>query len=121
MANFERPTPDSLKVLLTGALRTKVDQSGANVMVALYECGLITDCPDGANKNRVLANDYVVRHLEKLCPVAKDKSAKKTISGTVNFSIWEGFNAAKCGIAVFVESSSHLIFGSQNIKLPQKL
>ncbi|KAL3636842.1 hypothetical protein CASFOL_019141 [Castilleja foliolosa] len=57
-ANFERPTPDSLKVSLTWALRTKVDQSGANVMVALYECGLITDCPDGANKNRVLSNEW---------------------------------------------------------------
>ncbi|KAK6154308.1 hypothetical protein DH2020_008556 [Rehmannia glutinosa] len=81
---------------------------------------VVTDCPEGANKGRVLANDYVVRRLEKLCSV-KDASAKKTITGTVNFSLWEGFNAAKCGIAVFVENSSHQIFGSQNIQLPDKL
>ncbi|KAL3639884.1 hypothetical protein CASFOL_014852 [Castilleja foliolosa] len=120
-ASFQMATPDSLQVSLTGALRTKVDHAGANVMVALYECGLVTDCPTGANKGQVLANDYVVRRLEKLCPVAKDTSAKKTLSGSVDFSVWEGFNAAKCGIAVFVESSSHQIFGSQNIKLPEKL
>ncbi|KAK6132841.1 hypothetical protein DH2020_033440 [Rehmannia glutinosa] len=119
-ATFQKPTPESLQVSLTGALRTKVDHAGADVMVALYECGLVTDCPGGANKGRVLANDYVVRRLEKLCSV-KDASAKKTITGTVNFSLWEGFNAAKCGIAVFVENSSHQIFGSQNIQLPDKL
>ncbi|KAI3466161.1 hypothetical protein Pfo_022824 [Paulownia fortunei] len=119
-ATFQKPTPESLQVSLTGALRTKVDHEGATVMVALYECGLVTDCPSGANKGRVLANDNVVRRLEKLCSF-KDVSAKKTISGTVNFSLWEGFNAAKCGIAVFVESSSHQIFGSQNFQLPDKL
>ncbi|KAK6132737.1 hypothetical protein DH2020_033542 [Rehmannia glutinosa] len=119
-ATFQKPTPESLQVSLTGALRTKVDHAGADVMVALYECGLVTDCPGGANKGRVLANDYVVRRLEKLCSV-KDASAKKTITGTVNFALWEGFNAAKCGIAVFVENSSHQIFGSQNIQLPDKL
>ncbi|KAK4420688.1 hypothetical protein Salat_2019300 [Sesamum alatum] len=119
-ASFQRPTPESLQVSLTGALRTKVDHEGANVMVALFECGLVTDCPSGANKGRVLANDYVVRRLEKLCSV-KDLSAKKTVSGTVNFSLWDGFNPAKCRIAVFVQNSSHQIFGSQNILLPDTL
>ncbi|KAL8505982.1 hypothetical protein ACS0TY_017002 [Phlomoides rotata] len=119
-ATFEKPTPDSLQVSLTGALKSKVDQEGANVMVALYESGLITNCPSGANKDRVLANDYVVRRLEKLCSV-KEISAKKTFSGTVNFSLWEGFNAAKCGVAVFVENASHHIFSSQKFQLPEKL
>ncbi|PIN06257.1 hypothetical protein CDL12_21191 [Handroanthus impetiginosus] len=117
---FLKPTPDSLQVSLTGALRTKVDHEGANVMVALYECGLVTDCPNGANKGRVLANDYVVRRLEKLCSV-KDISAKKTLSGIVNFPLWDGFNAAKCGVALLVENNSHHILGSQNIRLPDNL
>lgn len=116
-ANFQRPTPDSLQVSLSGALRTKVDNNGANVMVALYESGLVTDCPNGANKGRVLSSDYVVRKLEKLCTV-KDVSAKKTITGTINFSLWEGFNGSKCGVTVFVQNSSHQIFGSQNFRLP---
>lgn len=89
-------------------------------MVALYESGLVTDCQAGANKDRILANDYVVRRLEKLTAV-KDVSGKKTVTGSVNFALWEGFNAAKCGVAVFVENSSHQIFGSQNFQLPDKL
>jgi hypothetical protein len=86
-------------------------------MVALYDSGLVTDCPRGENKGCVLSNDYVVRKLEKLCTV-KDISAKKTVSGTVNFALWEGFNGSKCGLAVFVEDSSHQIFGSQSIQFP---
>ncbi|XP_027355836.1 uncharacterized protein LOC113865462 [Abrus precatorius] len=119
-ATFTRPAPDSLQVSLTGALRTKVDSDGANVMVALYESGLVTDCPRGENKGRVLSNDYVVRKFEKLCTV-KDISAKKTVSGTVNFSLWEGFNGSKCGLAVFVQSSSHQIFGSESFQLPDDI
>ncbi|KAG5033069.1 hypothetical protein JHK85_017051 [Glycine max] len=80
-ATFTRPAPDSLQVFLRGALRTKVDNDGANIMVALSENGLVTDCPRGENKGRVLSNDYVVRKLEKLCTV-KDITAKKTVSGT---------------------------------------
>ncbi|GAV85350.1 DUF1223 domain-containing protein [Cephalotus follicularis] len=119
-ATFERPTPESLQVSLTGPLRTKVENNGANVMVALYESGLVTDCPKGENKGRVLSNDYVVRKLEKLCTV-KDISAKKTVSGTVNFSLWEGFNSNKCSISVFVQNNSHQIFGSQNFHLPENI
>ncbi|KDP38951.1 hypothetical protein JCGZ_00708 [Jatropha curcas] len=116
-ATYERPTPESLRVSLSGALRSKVDSNGANIMVALYENGLVTDCPKGENKGRVLSNDYVVRRLEKMSTV-KDISAKKTISGTVTFSLWEGFNNSKCGIVVFIQDNSHQIFGSQNFQLP---
>ncbi|KAK7262714.1 hypothetical protein RJT34_30291 [Clitoria ternatea] len=119
-ATFTRPASDSLQVSLTGALRTKVDSDGANVMVALYESGLVTDCPRGENKGRVLSNDYVVRKLEKLCTV-KDMSAKKTVSGTVNFSLWEGFKSSKCGLALFVQNPSHQIFGSQSFQLPNDI
>lgn len=120
-ATFQRPTPESLQVSLTGALRAKVDSHGTDIMVALYESGLVTDCQKGENKGRVLANDYVVRKLEKLCSV-KDISAKKTVTGTVNFLLWEGFNSSKCSVAVFVQNgSTHHIFGSQSFQLPDNL
>ncbi|KAL4619422.1 hypothetical protein ACB092_06G078400 [Castanea dentata] len=119
-ATFQRSGSDSLQVSLTGALRTKVDNRGANVMVALYESGLMTDCPKGENKGRVLSNDFVVRKLEKLCTV-KDISAKKTVTGSVNFPLWQGFHGSKCGVTVFVQDSSHLIFGSQNFQLPDDI
>ncbi|KAH9650982.1 Membrane lipoprotein lipid attachment site-like protein [Citrus sinensis] len=121
-ATFERLTSgsESLQVSLTGSLRSKVDNQGANIMVALYESGLVTNCPAGENKGRVLSNDYVVRKLEKLCTV-KDISPKKHVSGTVTFPLWEGFNSGKCGVAVFVQNNSHHIFGSQNFQLPDNI
>ncbi|XP_023525506.1 uncharacterized protein LOC111789093 [Cucurbita pepo subsp. pepo] len=119
-ATFLRPTTDSLEVTLTGALRTKVDSDGADVMVALYESGLVTDISGGDNKGRVLANDFVVRKLEKLCSV-KSASAKKTVSGTVAFCLWEGFNGTKCGVAVFVQNNLHHIFGCQSFQLPEDI
>ncbi|KAM7252448.1 hypothetical protein ACFE04_024331 [Oxalis oulophora] len=116
-ANFQRPTPDSLQVFLTGPLRTKIDNHGANVMVAIYESGSVIDCPTGENKGRILSNDYIVRRLEKLFTV-KECSSKKEVSGAVNFSLWEGFNANKCGIVIFIQNDSHQILGSQSIRLP---
>lgn len=98
----------------------KVNSDGMNIMVALYESGLVINCEKGENKDRVLSNDYVVRRLEKLCNV-KDIGPKKTVSGTLNFSLWEGFNASKCGIALFVQNRSHQIFGSQSFKLPEDI
>ncbi|XP_077254041.1 uncharacterized protein LOC143893000 [Tasmannia lanceolata] len=119
-ATFQRPSPDSLQVCLTGALRTKVDSHGADVMVALYENGLVTDCTAGENRGRVLTNDFVVRKLEKLCTL-KDIPARKTVTGSVNFSLWPGFNSSKSGAVVFVQNRSLHSFGSQQFQLPQNL
>ncbi|RDX78000.1 hypothetical protein CR513_41789, partial [Mucuna pruriens] len=119
-ATFSRPTSAFLEVTLNGALRTRVDSVEADVMVALYETGLVTDCPRGENKGRVLSNDYVVRILEKLCTV-KDHPAKKPVSASVSFPLWESFNSCRCGMAVFVQSSSHQILGSQNFLLPDDI
>ncbi|CAN1239259.1 hypothetical protein LINGRAPRIM_LOCUS2306 [Linum grandiflorum] len=119
--SFQKPSPDILQVSLSGPLRSKIDGQGVNVMVALYESGMVTNCPRGENKDRVLSNDYVVRRLEKLTTV-KDISPKKVVSGTVRFSLWEGFNSSsKCGIAVFLQNKQHQIFGSQNFQLPDSI
>lgn len=88
-------------------------------MVALYECGLVTSCESGANKDKILANEYVVRRLEKLCSV-KDIAPKK-ITKTIEFSLWDGFNSAKCGLVVFVQGPSHQIFSSQKLQLPDSI
>ncbi|KAF5205935.1 putative membrane lipoprotein lipid attachment site-like protein [Thalictrum thalictroides] len=119
-ATFQKPSEDSLQVSLTGPLRIKIDGQGVDIMVVLYENGLVNDCPKGENKGRVLTNDFVVRKYEKLCTV-KDISAKKTISGTITFKLWEGFNSSKCGVAVFVQNSSFHTFGSQNFPLADNL
>uniref|UniRef100_A0A0D3EAY2 Uncharacterized protein n=2 Tax=Brassica oleracea var. oleracea TaxID=109376 RepID=A0A0D3EAY2_BRAOL len=98
----------------------KVDSTGIDIMVALYENGLVTDCPRGENSGRFLANDYVVRKLEKLCTV-KDLAAKKTVSETAHFTVWDGFNSAKCGVAVFLQNASLQIFGTQSFQLPDEI
>ncbi|CAL9144752.1 unnamed protein product [Musa hybrid cultivar] len=118
-ATFQKPDPGTLQVSFTGALQTKVDGSGADVMVALYQSGLVTDCDQGENKGRVLTNDYVVRRLEKLVSV-KDVSAKKNISGSVHFTLWDGFNSAKCGLLLFVQNASLQTFGVQQFQIPQE-
>ncbi|CAL9778744.1 unnamed protein product [Musa acuminata subsp. burmannicoides] len=119
-ATFQKPAPETLQVAFTGALRSTVDGSGADVMVALYQSSLITNCDKGENKGRVLPNDYVVRQLEKLVSV-KDISAKKNLSGSVQFTLWEGFNSAKCGLILFVQNSSLQIFGVQHFQIPETI
>ncbi|KAK1439568.1 hypothetical protein QVD17_05388 [Tagetes erecta] len=119
-ATFERSTTESLKVCLKGSIRAKMD-GGADVMVAIYESGLVTDCKNGENKGRMIANDFVVRKLSKMCSI-KNHPPKKTLSGTVDFGLWEDFNSTKCGIVVFVQQhGTHHIFGSQRIQLPADL
>jgi len=98
----------------------KVDSSGIDIMVALYENGLVNDCARGENSGRVLSNDYVVRKLEKLCTV-KDLTGKKTVSGTAHFTVWDGFNSSKCGVAVFLQNTSLQIFGTQSFQLPDEI
>ncbi|KAF9608772.1 hypothetical protein IFM89_011393 [Coptis chinensis] len=113
-ATFQRTPPDSLQVTLTGPLRIIVDNDSADVMVALYENSLVTDCPEGENKGRILSSDYAVRSLKKMCTV-REISAEKILIGSVTFGLWEGFNSGKCGVVVFVQNKSLQILGSQNI------
>lgn len=90
-------------------------------MVALYESGLLTDCQNGENKGRMLVNDFVVRKLAKLCTI-NNNPPKKTLTGIVDFGLWEGFNSSKCGIVLFVQQhGSRHIFGSQRIQLPANI
>lgn len=98
-----------------------MDDKGVNVMVALYENGLVNDCPRGDNKGRVLSNDFVVRKLDKLCSIKDTSIRKNNISGTVSFPLWDNFNSSKCGVAVFVQDNSHQIFGVQNFQIPDTI
>lgn len=78
----------------------KVDGDGLDIMVVLYEMGLVIDCERGENEGRMLLNDYVVRKMEKMC-IVKDVIVKKLVLGIVYFMFWDGFNSSKCGVVVF--------------------
>ncbi|CAM8895015.1 unnamed protein product [Rhodiola kirilowii] len=119
-ATFQKISPNTLQVSLSGSLKSKPDTGGSNIMVGLTENGLITDCPRGENQGKILANDFVVRKLEKLTSV-NYVSAKQKVSVDVSFQLRDGFNNSKCTVAVFVQDSSHHIFGSQSFSLPENL
>lgn len=119
-ANFQRPTSESLQISISGTLKTKIDSNGVDIMLALYESGLVNDCSTSENKGRVMANDFVVRRLEKVCTV-KDISAKKKVTETIILGLWDSFNSSKCSIAIFLQNSARQILGSQNFQLPDDL
>ncbi|CAN6457782.1 unnamed protein product [Victoria cruziana] len=119
-ATFERKTPETLQVSLSGPLRTKVDGKGMDIMVALYESKLVTEVGSGENKGRVVKNDFVVRMLEKMCTV-RDVSAKKTVTGTVSFNLWEGFDSSRCGVVLFLQNASMQNFGCQRFQIPDSI
>lgn len=113
-----RPSESSIEVSVSGPLRFKVEGYSLDILVALYENGLVTDCTKGENKGRVLTNDFVVRCLEKACTV-KDVSARKTVTGKVTFNLWEGYSRSKCGLVMFFQNTSTLeIQGAQSLELP---
>lgn len=119
---FQRPNPATLQASFTGTLRSRAEgPGGASVLVALYESGLVTDCGRGENKGKPLLNDHVVRRLEKVAAVREGASAKKTVSGTVQFPLWDGFRATKCGIVLFVQNAALQVLGVQHFDLPDNI
>jgi len=119
---FQRPSPTTLQASFTGSLRSRVEGGGgASVLAALYESGLVTDCGRGENKGKSLLNDHVVRRLEKVAAVREGASAKKTVSGTVQFALWDGFRAAKCGVVLFVQNAALQVLGVQHFDLPDNV
>jgi hypothetical protein len=117
---FQRPNPTTLQATFTGPLRARVE-GGGSVMVALYENGVVTDCGRGENKGKALLNDHVVRGLEKVAAVRDGASAKKTVSGSVQFPLWDGFRATKCGVVLFVQNAALQVLGVQHFDLPDKV
>ncbi|TVU38431.1 hypothetical protein EJB05_11801 [Eragrostis curvula] len=122
---FQRPNPTTLQASFTGTLRSKLESGsgggGASVMVALYESGLVTDCGRGENKGKSLLNDHVVRRLEKVAALREGASAKKSVSGTVQFALWDGFRATKCGLVLFVQNAAQQVLGVQHFDLPDNV
>ncbi|VAH44885.1 unnamed protein product [Triticum turgidum subsp. durum] len=117
---FQRPNPSTLQASFTGALHSRVD-GGGSVLVALYESGVVTDCGRGENKSKSLLNDHVVRRLEKVAAVRDGTSARKAVSGSVQFPLWDDFRATKCGIVLFVQNSALQVLGVQHFDLPDSV
>uniref|UniRef100_J3MM02 Uncharacterized protein n=2 Tax=Oryza brachyantha TaxID=4533 RepID=J3MM02_ORYBR len=118
---FQRANPSTLQASFTGTLRSRMEGGGGSVVVALYESGLVTDCGRGENKGKSLLNDHVVRRLEKVAAVRDGASARKTVSGSVQFPLWDGFRASRCGLVLFVQNAALQVLGVQHFDLPDNV
>lgn len=89
----------------TVRVRTARPRRGKNVelVVALYENGLLTTVPRGENAGRRLRNDYVVRAL-RVVPLARDK--------TVTFRLARTWDAKNLGAVAWLrDASSQAVLG----------
>ena len=90
-ANVERPE----------ALRTRK----LDLMVALYETGLVTAVGKGENGGSTLHNDYVVRVLRRAGRLSSGDSHKEFRE---EISIEKGWDRGRLGVAAFLQDPSSL-------------
>lgn len=121
-ANFDLPSPSMLQVSLTLSYKRKVEkQQALDVMVAIYQNGLVTDCTAGENRGKLLTNEFIVRGLEKACTL-QDWPAKKPTTGQVKFQLWDSFVRPKSGLVVFLQNPTTLeIYGAERVELPESI
>jgi len=87
---------------------------GLDVMVALYESGLVTEVTGGENAHKTLHNDYVVRRLERAFRV--DGDAGRT--GRVKIKLDKDWVRERLGVAAFLQSpKTHEVRGAAAIAL----
>jgi hypothetical protein len=118
---FESTEPSTLQVSVTVSTKKKTTDETVDVMVALYENGLVTECTAGENRGKLLTNEYVVRGLETACTL-QEGVPKKPVSGQVLFELWRGFSTSTTGIVIFLQNpASKEIFGAEHFQLPDTL
>jgi hypothetical protein len=77
-----------------------------DLMVALFETGLVTAVGRGENGGKTLHNDYVVRELVRVGRLAA-KGLPKTQHST-DIELEKGWDRSKLGVAAFVQDPSTL-------------
>ncbi|RLM57784.1 hypothetical protein C2845_PM18G07520 [Panicum miliaceum] len=84
-----------------------------------FEDNIVSGGP--ARECQRLPVHHVVRRLEEVAAVREGASARKTVSGTVQFALWDGFRTAKCGFVLFVQSATLEVLGVQRFDLPDNV
>lgn len=117
--SFKRPSPSDIEVSLSISSKLKVD-GNLDVMVAVFENGVVTDCAKGENRGRVLTNDFIVRSLVKACTIQNGQTKK--VQGQVSIKLWDTYSKTKCGMAVFLQNPSSMeVYGAQLVNLPDDM
>ena len=73
-----------------------------DLMVAVYETGLVTSVERGENGGRTLANDYVVRRLARAGRIGESSEVAAT------FPLEKDWNRARLGVAAFLQDPETL-------------
>jgi len=123
-ATFERTSPSTLRVSVTVSAKKRAgnDQDRVDVLVALYENGLVTECKAGENRRKLLTNEYVVRSLETACTLPPPAGADAVVTGQVLLQLWQSFSPSTTGIVIFLQNPvSKEVFGAQQFQLPHTL
>ena len=103
IAEVERPEP----------LRS----SWEDLMVAVYETGLVTAVGSGENGGRTLHNDYVVRSLRRAAKISPGDSPRTRATATL--ALEKEWNRSALGVAAFLQDPRTLaISGAAALPLP---
>lgn len=77
-----------------------------DLMLALFETGLVTPVGRGENEGQTLHNDYVVRRLVRAARLSGDKPGKTRNGET--FSVDKGWDRSHLGVAAFLQDPATL-------------
>lgn len=115
-----QPSPARVTLSLAGALagtrtvRVRVsaevvgdmDARKLDMLVALFENGLITAVGRGENRGRSLRDDFVVRRLEKAFSLAPTTGAHR--ERELELKLERGFEAENLGVAAFLQDPASM-------------
>jgi hypothetical protein len=109
------PSASKVRVEADVALPEALRDRSWDVMIAVYETGLVTPVARGENGGRTLRNDYVVRGLRRAGRV--EKASRQTAT----LPLEKGWNRDRLGVAAFLQDPSSLeIRGATARPLPAR-
>lgn len=97
------PSPDGRLKISTGAKRLRPAAGPLDLWVAVYETGLTTKVGAGENASRTLANDFVVRRLEKALTLTGTTDSAELVLG-----LDKRWNRERLGVAAFLQDPKTL-------------
>jgi len=93
----------------------EVDARRLDVLVALFENGIVTEVGAGENAHRTLTDDFVVRRLDRAFRL--DPVVGAGGHGSVSFSLDSSWNPGRLGVAAFAQDPRSMrIYGAAVLK-----
>jgi hypothetical protein len=90
-----------LAVSVAARLLAPIDARRLELLVALYESGLMTSVARGENRGRTLRDDFVVRRLERVSTLRPEAGAR--VERDVQLKPVRGSVRANLGVAAFLQ------------------